>query len=261
MTLEDPFFVVKEDVTKAVKNTKGLYERWCECREEPGLVSKEELEWITNELRNSLRSIEWDLEDLEETINILEIFKHEISLKRFCLCFAGFILAYMAITFLYSHSTIVEKNPKKFKLDNGEIATRKGFIEQARQDIKVMKEKMNINKIREKKMKQPLLNNSSPVRSGHYTRLKTEVESPNKELIDGNQMQQQVLVKTQDEQLDLIHDSVGTLKTMSRQIGRELEEQAIMLDEFGHEIDNTESKLDTTMKKVAKVLHMSNGKH
>lgn len=30
-----------------------------------------ELDWTTTELRNSLRSIEWDLEDLEDTINIL----------------------------------------------------------------------------------------------------------------------------------------------------------------------------------------------
>lgn len=36
-------------------------------------VSKEELEWTTTELRNALRSIEWDLEDLEDTIYILFI--------------------------------------------------------------------------------------------------------------------------------------------------------------------------------------------
>lgn len=34
-----------------------------------------------------------------------------------------------------------------------------------------------------------------------------------------------------------------------------------MLDEFGTELETTDSKLDTTMKKVAKVLHMSNGKY
>lgn len=32
-----------------------------------------------------------------------------------------------------------------------------------------------------------------------------------------------------------------------------------MLDDFGNELESTESKLDTTMKKVAKVLHMNNG--
>lgn len=32
-----------------------------------------------------------------------------------------------------------------------------------------------------------------------------------------------------------------------------------MLDEMGNEMECTESKLDATMKKVAKVLHISNG--
>lgn len=34
-------------------------------------VSRDELDWSTNELRNCLRAIEWDLEDLSETISIL----------------------------------------------------------------------------------------------------------------------------------------------------------------------------------------------
>jgi syntaxin 6 len=33
-----------------------------------------------------------------------------------------------------------------------------------------------------------------------------------------------------------------------------------MLDEFGAEIEHADSRLDSTMKKMAKVLHLSNGK-
>lgn len=32
-----------------------------------------------------------------------------------------------------------------------------------------------------------------------------------------------------------------------------------MLDDFGNELETTESKIDSTMKKVAKVLRMNNG--
>lgn len=32
-----------------------------------------------------------------------------------------------------------------------------------------------------------------------------------------------------------------------------------MLDEFGQDMDHTETRLDQTMKKMAKVMHMSNG--
>lgn len=53
---------------KALNKTRGLFLRWRELGEN---CSSAETEWTTNELRNSLRSIEWDLEDLEDTINIL----------------------------------------------------------------------------------------------------------------------------------------------------------------------------------------------
>lgn len=34
-----------------------------------------------------------------------------------------------------------------------------------------------------------------------------------------------------------------------------------MLDELGNEIEMTDSKLDTTLKRVARVLHLSNGNY
>ena len=65
------YFSYFSEVQKALQTARNLYSRWCELAEQPGSVSKEEYDWTTNELRNSLRSIEWDLEDLEETVDIL----------------------------------------------------------------------------------------------------------------------------------------------------------------------------------------------
>lgn len=62
-----PQFYRCSEVFKALNKTRGLYLRWRELGEDGGA----EVEWTTTELRNSLRSIEWDLEDLEDTINIL----------------------------------------------------------------------------------------------------------------------------------------------------------------------------------------------
>ena len=36
--------------------------------------SLEEQEWSATELKNSLRSIEWDLEDLEDTVQVLTFY-------------------------------------------------------------------------------------------------------------------------------------------------------------------------------------------
>lgn len=59
------------EVQKAVNTAQGLFQRWTELLQDPSIATREEIDWTTNELRNNLRSIEWDLEDLDETINIL----------------------------------------------------------------------------------------------------------------------------------------------------------------------------------------------
>ena len=61
------------EVLKALSKTVNLYHRWNDLQAEPITLNllKEEIERTTTELRNSLRSIEWDLEDLEDTIDIL----------------------------------------------------------------------------------------------------------------------------------------------------------------------------------------------
>ena len=59
-------------MVKATETADALYHRWQELvSENASSVSQEEFNWTTNELRNCLRSIEWDLEDLEETVHIL----------------------------------------------------------------------------------------------------------------------------------------------------------------------------------------------
>lgn len=66
-----------------------------------------------------------------------------------------------------------------------------------------------------------------------------------------------MIVEQQDEQLELVSGSIGVLKSLSQRIGEELEEQAVMLDDFFHELENTQSRLDNVIKKLAKVSHMT----
>lgn len=239
MTLEDPFFVVKDEVCKALNKTRGLYQRWGELQEDGATpvvtTSREELEWTNTELRNALRSIEWDLEDLEETIGI------------------------------------VEKNPRKFKIDGSELAARRTFIEQTKEEVKSMKERLNLTKkdrdvtARQVPDSTVPIDDNSPLKMPQvvthgptrYSRLVNEADSPNNEFIERTLVQQQMIMTHQDDQLDQIASSMGTLKTMSRQIGQEVDEQAVMLDDFGHEMETTQSKMENTLSKMAKVMHLS----
>ncbi|XP_028428312.1 syntaxin-6 [Perca flavescens] len=229
MSMEDPFFVVKGEVQKAVNAAQSLHQRWSELLQEGGGASKEEMDWTTNELRNSLRSIEWDLEDLDETISI------------------------------------VESNPKKFNLDAAELSKRKAFITSTRHTVKDMKEQMSSPTAAsgDRNNKQALLGEhgaqgpSWQAGPDKYSRLDRTLQTANSQFIEEQQVQQQLMAEQQDEQLELVSGTIGVLKNMSERIGMELDEQAVMLDDFTHEVDNTQSKMDTVMKKLAKVSHMT----
>ncbi|CAL8392422.1 unnamed protein product [Boreogadus saida] len=210
MSMEDPFFVVKGEVQKAVLSAQGLHHRWGELQRAPGGgASREEAEWTTNELRNSLRS------------------------------------------------RIVESNPKKFNLDAPELAKRKAFISATRKEVQEMKEQMSSPAT----LSIPDKNNRQGPGGGpggdRYTRLDQQLQTANSQFIEEQDSQQQLMAEQQDQQLELVSGTIGVLKNMSERIGLELDEQAVMLDDFTHEVDNTHSKLDNVMKKLAKVSHMT----
>ncbi|XP_035310195.1 syntaxin-6 isoform X1 [Cricetulus griseus] len=128
-----------------------------------------------------------------------------------------------------------------------------------------MKDQMSASSVQaltERKNRQALLGDSSSQNwntgvTDRYGRLDRELQLANSHFIEEQQAQQQLIVEQQDEQLELVSGSIGVLKNMSQRIGGELEEQAVMLDDFSHELESTQSRLDNVMKKLAKVSHMT----
>ena len=64
-------FTFCSEVLKALLKTRDLFESWKMGEEGRDLRSAEEQEWSTTELRNSLRSIEWDLEVRLEKVTFI----------------------------------------------------------------------------------------------------------------------------------------------------------------------------------------------
>ncbi|XP_061626643.1 syntaxin-10 [Phyllopteryx taeniolatus] len=224
MSLEDPFFVVKGEVQKATARARSLFDRWEELLQEGTQVSRDELDWSTNELRNCLRAIDWDLEDLSETISI------------------------------------VESNPGKFRLGDEELQERKDFVERTRKSVQEMKDQLSSPSAvaqAEKKNKQALLASSVSDRS---TRLDAHLVSTNSRYIQEQQEQQQLIMQEQDDHLELVSGSIRVLKDMSGRIGDELDEQAVMLGDFADEMDQTSTRMDSVLKKLEKVSHMTSSR-
>ncbi|VVC94324.1 unnamed protein product [Leptidea sinapis] len=165
-----------------------------------------------------------------------------------------------------------EKNSSKFKIDNKEISDRRSFIETTKQEVKVMKNKMSINRNHDSDgtAHEPLLRDGSPTnfrnitwsstpKYSKYTKLASTDSPVRFDIYDNDMMSlQDGMLISQNDQLTMIGNSVGSLKTVSTQIGLELDEQAMMLEDLNSELENADSKLHTTVVKISKVLHINN---
>jgi hypothetical protein len=97
-------FVYYSEVQQAVNGVTQLYGRWQSLLKTSDTASDEEFIWTTNEIKSGVRSIEWDLQDLEETV------------------------------------AIVESNPAKFTLPADELQARKRFISRTKATMSEMKQ-------------------------------------------------------------------------------------------------------------------------
>lgn len=226
MSLEDPFFVVRDEVRHSLSNAQSQYSQWCMLLESE--VDLDKLHNAGSELKNCIKSIDWDLEDLGQTIKI------------------------------------AEANPHKFRLDYGELESRKQFIRDTRVVVGRIKDHMNSDAVRSKmeslKRKSLMSSGREKKPRGRYARLEEELERSNQDYIEQQRHQQQMIIAQQDEQLELVGNSVHTLKKMGESIGDELDDQAIMLEEFDRELEHTDSRLRSLTARVNKAIKKSGDK-
>lgn len=64
-------------------------------------------------------------------------------------------------------------------------------------------------------------------RQTKYSKLNNQMDSPNRSWLSNSINQQSEMFEQQDSQLDMLGETIGTLKTVSRHIGSELDEQAV----------------------------------
>jgi hypothetical protein len=226
MSLEDPFFVVRDEVRQSLTSAQQQYSQWSMLLDSE--VDPEKVQSVGSELKNLIKSIEWDMEDLDQTIKI------------------------------------AEANPAKFRLNYGELESRKQFIRDTRAVIKKIKDYMNSDAARSRmetlKRKQLVSSAREKKAVGRYAKLDNEMERGNQDFIDQQRHQQQAIISKQDNQLDQVGSSIHTLKQIGETIGDELDSQQIMLEEMDKELDHTDSRLKALTSRVQTAIRKSGGK-
>lgn len=214
MSIEDPYFVVRDEVNAAEAACAKKLIQWRDVMQSPTSRAAAARD-LTSELRSNVRSAEWDLEDLEESVNV------------------------------------VENNPARFGINKKELEKRKQFIRDARLHLADMKAELEAPEVNERLLSMesaPSVKiNMNSSRYGSY-------ENP--AFRDGYQSQTQ-LIREQDNELEIVSGNVQSLKQMSRAIGDELDDQAVLLDSLGGEIDSAQGRMTATLAKIQRVTRLS----
>eukprot|EP00037_Helgoeca_nana_P008055 m.72077 g.72077 ORF g.72077 m.72077 type:complete len:250 (+) comp18695_c0_seq1:321-1070(+) len=227
MAEADPWTSVKEEVLVSMKQARELYGRWQELAADIGPTSDlEEFEWTSKELKKLLKSIGWDLIDLDETVDV------------------------------------VEENPAKFNISQGDLSSRRGFTKKTKAECESIGTALDDGRINQKvtSAKRDALMTGGTGAASRYTKLQENARAENDTFIAGQEQQQKMVMREQDQQLSEVHQTVGVLKTLGEAISTELEDQADLLDEFDGELESTSAKLGRTLTKLDKTLAISKDK-
>jgi len=198
-----------------------LYDRWQELLRNTNTSQNDEFKWTTSQIKNGIKSIEWDLQDLEETIGI------------------------------------VEGNRQRFKLDVDEVESRKAFITETKATIKKMKDDLN-NVTTKGKLdndnRAMLLASKKSQERGKFDGIHEAIREDNDNFINGAQRQLQATMDSQDEDLEAVGQSVSRLKEMGQTINTELNQQSLILDDMDSEVDKTSGRLSNVVRRLNKLL-------
>ncbi|WWC87211.1 uncharacterized protein L201_002098 [Kwoniella dendrophila CBS 6074] len=217
----DPYFDVKREIESTLSTLPNLLSSYSSSNQS----SSEHYE-LQEELQNTLQILESDLEDLEESVRV------------------------------------VEEMGDKWGISNIEVSSRKKFLSKVKKEISSLKNKiLPISSLQKGKGKQKQKQKSQDFQNGRYKDnpydeidLERGGNDDNEDDLEEAKRweaeQQQLYVKRQDDTLGVISGTLHNLASQAGLIGSEVAEQSEMLDDLGNRVDSTGSKL----RKVSKTM-------
>ncbi|KAF9467821.1 snare protein TLG1/Syntaxin [Collybia nuda] len=216
----DPYHAVQQEIQTSLQTAAQLHASYIRIRS-TAREDSEELGWARSELKATLAALEADLEDLEESVKIVE-----------------------------------STDARMFGLDDAEVQRRRRYVGDVRKEIQNLRAEVSATSSRQ--IQSPVVR-SPPPRSGltspHPERSGGEGEDDHQAA--WAREEQQLIMQEQDQAMDSI---VGTLSNLAQQaglMGQEIVEHNELLDDLEQGVDQTDSKLNDAMLKMRKFLRQS----
>jgi t-SNARE syntaxin family protein len=143
----------------------------------------------------------------------------------------------------------VEGDPYKYGLDVSDVAARRRFVEEAAGDVDDMREEME--------------NADAPTPThpqyGGFVGDDDDDDAHQDSLVAYEREQQVQMMREQDVQLEGVYRSVGTLRAVADTMGRELGEQAELVDALDQDVERVQGKLGKGLKDLNTFIRKNEG--
>ncbi|EGP84916.1 unnamed protein product [Zymoseptoria tritici ST99CH_1A5] len=145
----------------------------------------------------------------------------------------------------------VEGDPYKYGLDVAEVGRRRKLVADVGREVEEMRQKLN----------ETVIAADRKAALAHPDAFATDPGEDEDDYGAWEEQRQMEMMHEQDEALDGVFQTVGNLRAQADTMGRELEEQAEMLEDTENITDRVGSKLGVGMKKIRYVIEKNEDKY
>ncbi|KAI0346668.1 hypothetical protein BDW22DRAFT_1405417 [Trametopsis cervina] len=210
----DPYHAVQEEVQSSLQTASTLRASYLRIRS-TARGESEELVWARNELKATLAALEADLEDLEESVKIVET-----------------------------------TGARMFGLEEQEVMERRRYVEFVRREIDNTRAELESDPGSGTRSR-PHSRIGVPNASGNGRPAGASVPvEPDDDQAQWAKQEQQMMIRQQDETIDSIAGTLNTITEQAGLMGREIGEHNEMLTDLERNVDRTDSKLSDAFRRM-----------
>ncbi|KAJ0415680.1 t-SNARE [Aspergillus carlsbadensis] len=214
----DPFLQVQAEVLSTLNTTRPLFSSYLRIRSLAKSPSNPELQQSRSELETTLTDLTADLDDLVESVRA------------------------------------VEQDPYRYGLELEEVQRRRQLVDDVGAEVENMRQELHKVVTSSDAHAHAAASGGLP-NPAEFDSLASPGEGGGDDYYAEMEQQRQLeLMHEQDEQLDGVFRTVGNLRQQADDMGRELEEQGVMIGEVDTLADRVGGKLQSGMSKLKYII-------
>jgi len=220
MSVQDPFYLVREEIQDSVKEVISNFNKWNSLP-----VGNSEKYRYGKELQGGCDSLFWQLDELDEAIKMAskDYTRFHIEEKE-----------------IQSRKTWIKSCRKQIEDVQDQLTTENSIPTNAQTADSA-----------------PVRDSARARPSSTQAKLQRAHEEDNQNFIGDQSQEQEMLMRRQDEQLDDLSHSVSRIGLVSLNIGQELDEQGNMLEDLEEDLDGVKARLGAMTRKLQNVIKKS----